>query len=202
MQRRHFIGGLAALGAAGIAHAYEPGRILLSQAQPQTAAPARRGPDVIFVPTPQDVTERMLELAAVRKDDVVYDLGCGDGRIVVTAARLYGCRAVGVDIDPECVRLSRENAGRHKVQALVRIEQRDLFGVDLADASVVALYVGPDVNRRLVPRLAKLQQGARVISHNFEIEGYAPEKVLDVVSTEDDARHTLYLYTTPLKPKP
>src|SRR5687768_14607377 len=136
----------------------------------------------------------MLALAGVTKDDVVYDLGCGDGRIVVTAARLHGCRAVGVDLDPECVRLSRQNAAKHKVEGLVTIEQRDLFTVDLSGASVVALYVGRDVNRRLLPQLAKLKPGSRVVSHNFEIEGYVPERTVEMKSAETDAPHTLYLY--------
>ena len=127
--------------------------------------------DAIFVPTPQDVVDRMLEVAAVTKDDVVYDLGCGDGRIVVTAAARYGCRAAGYDIDPRCVRMSRDNVGKAKVGGLVMIEEKDVFTLDLSGASVVTLYMGRDVNRRLLPQLEKLKPGARVVSHNFEIEG-------------------------------
>ena len=157
--------------------------------------------DAIFVPTPQDVVEKMLELAAVTKDDIVYDLGCGDGRIVVTAASRYGCRAAGYDLDPECVRLSQENVEKQKVGGLVRIQQKDLFSVDLSAATVVTLYLGRDVNRRLLPQLEKLRRGARVVSHMFEIEGFEPEKVVEVVSAEDDTKHTLYLWTAPLKRK-
>src|SRR3712207_2060027 len=100
MHRRHFLAALAASGAAGVAHAYDPARIILSQAAP-AAAPTRRSPDVIFVPTPNEVVDKMLEMAKVTAKDVVYDLGCGDGRIVITAAQKYGCRAVGIDIDPK-----------------------------------------------------------------------------------------------------
>jgi precorrin-6B methylase 2 len=166
-------------------------------------APRRdgHGRDAVFVPTPQDVVERMLELAAVGKGDVVYDLGCGDGRIVVTAAKRYGCKAAGFDIDPQCVRLSLENADRQGVADRVKILDKDLFDVDLAEASVVTLYLGREVNRRLVPQLQKLKPGSRVVSHNFDIEGLRPDKVVEFSSAEDDTKHTLYLWTAPLKPK-
>ena len=163
---------------------------------------ARRARDAIFVPTPQDVVEKMLEVAGVAKDDVVYDLGCGDGRIVVTAAKRYGCKAAGFDTDPECVRLSRDSVTREKVGALVTIEDKDLFTVDLAGASVVTLYLGREVNRRLLPQLAKLKPGARVVSHNFEIEGCEPDKVVRFLSAEDDTEHLLYLWRAPLTAAP
>ena len=159
------------------------------------------GRDAIFVPTPQDVVEKMLVLARVGRGDVVYDLGCGDGRVVVTAAARHGCRAVGVDIDPECVRLSRENAAKAGVSGAVRIEHKDLFEVDLAEASVVTLYLGRDVNRRLVPQLGKLKPGARVVGHQFDLDGFVPNEVVEVKSAEDGATHTLYLWTAPLKKK-
>jgi outer membrane protein assembly factor BamB/precorrin-6B methylase 2 len=157
--------------------------------------------DAIFVPTPQDVVERMLTLAAVGKNDVVYDLGCGDGRIVVTAAARYGCRAAGYDIDPQCIKLSQDNVRRAKVEALVDIQRKDVFTLDLSGASVVTLYMGRDVNRRLVPQLQKLKPGSRVVSHNFEIEGYQPDQVNEITSADDDTVHTIYLFTTPLKQK-
>jgi outer membrane protein assembly factor BamB/precorrin-6B methylase 2 len=157
--------------------------------------------DAIFVPTPQDVVERMLKLASIGKNDVVYDLGCGDGRIVVTAAAKYGCRAAGYDIDPECIRLSLDNVRRAKVETLVDIQRKDIFTLDLSGATVVALYMGRDVNRRLVPQLEKLKPGSRVVSHNFEIEGYQPDQVSEITSADDDTVHTIYLFTTPLKRK-
>ena len=160
----------------------------------------RRGvADAIFVPTPQDVVDRMLELASVKEGDVVYDLGCGDGRIVVTAARKYRCQAVGYDVDPECVRLSRELAQKEGVAGRVTVEQKDLFAADLRGASVVTLYLGRDMNRRLLPQLMKLRDGARIVSHAFDLEGYEPDRVVEVVSDETDTAHRLYLWTTPLK---
>jgi len=158
-----------------------------------------RANDAIFVSTPQDVVAKMLEVAEVKKDDVVYDLGCGDGRIVVNAARKYGSKAVGYDIDPECVRMSRESVQQHKLEHLVEIVQKDMFTLDLSSATVVTLYMGREVNLRLVPQLQKLKPGSRIISHNFDIEGYVPDKTIEITSSEDDAKHTIYLWVTPLK---
>lgn len=163
---------------------------------------APRQPDAIFVPTPQDIVERMLELATVKKSDVVYDLGCGDGRIVVTAAKKYGCRAVGVDLDPHCVRLARDSAHNEKLDKLVTIEQKDLFTVDLSQADVVALYLLPKLNAKLIPQVSKMKPGARIVSHQFPMEGIRPDRVVRHRSTEDGVEHTLYLWTTPLKKEP
>src|SRR5262249_23334922 len=110
------------------------GPVRMSDPDPKEASPRPKGdrePHDVFVPTPQDVVEKMLGVAKVKRDDVIYDLGCGDGRIVVTAARKYGCKAVGFDIDPECVRMSRESVKKHDVGRLVTIEQKDIFTVDL-----------------------------------------------------------------------
>jgi precorrin-6B methylase 2 len=167
----------------------------------QEALSVRRANNAIFVPTPHDVVDQMLKLAAVGRTDIVYDLGCGDGRIVVAAAREFGCHAAGFDTDPECVRLSRENVQKDKVGDLVNIAQKDIFTLDLADASVITLYMGGEVNLRLVPQLQHLKPGSRIVSHNFDIEGYAPDKVVEYISSEDDTRHTLYLWTAPLKKK-
>lgn len=129
-------------------------------------ARGERMPDVIFVPTPQEVVEDMLRLANVRKGDVLYDLGSGDGRIPVTAARLYGVRGVGIDIDPERVREARENAKRNGVENLVQFRQQDLFEADFREATVVTLYLLPDLNLKLQPRLlAQLRPGTRIVSH-------------------------------------
>jgi SAM-dependent methyltransferase len=159
-------------------------------------------PDAVFVPTPQDVVERMVEVADVRREDVVYDLGCGDGRIVVTAARRRGCQAVGYDIDPDCVRLARENVLRHALSPLVTIERRDIFTLDLCEADVVMLYLSPELNKRLLPQLAGLRPGARVVSHAFEIPGVTPDLVVTVPSAEDDLDHKVYVWTAPLKKAP
>src|SRR5215217_5674702 len=118
MHRRQFLAGLAASTATGIAYAYEPSRIILAQAAP--AAAARRSPDVIFVPTPNEVVDKMLEMAKVTAKDTVYDLGCGDGRIVITAAQKFGARAVGIDIDPQRIKEATANASAAKVTDKVR----------------------------------------------------------------------------------
>jgi outer membrane protein assembly factor BamB len=165
----------------------------------QGKGPNRREPDVIFVPTPQDVVEKMLEAAGVKKGDVVADLGCGDGRIVITAAARYGCRAVGYDLDPECVRLARAGVQKAGVATLVRIERADIFAVDLRGVTVVALYLGPKLNARLAPQLAKMKPGSRVVSHAFAMPGYRPDKVIAFTSAEDDVAHKIYLWTIPLK---
>ncbi len=165
----------------------------------QVARTSRR-PDVIYVPTPQHVVDRMLELAGVKKSDLVYDLGCGDGRIVIAAAKKYGCRGVGYDIDPARVRESLANVRKAGVGDLVRIEQKDIFTLDLSDADVVTLYLLPELNVRLIPQLEKLKPGARIVSHDFDMRGVTPDKVVEV---KDEAgnydRHTIYLWTTPLK---
>lgn len=158
-----------------------------------------RLPDAIFVPSPQDVVEKMLELAQVKKDDVVVDLGCGDGRIPVTAARKYGCQAIGYDIDKECVSLALENVKKNQVGSLVRIEHEDIFKVDLSKADVVTLYLLPTLNVKLIPQLQKLKPGARIVSHAFDMKGIQPDKVISFTSKEDEIERKLYLWTTPLK---
>lgn len=157
------------------------------------------GGHVMYLPTPQDVVEQMLQLAQVSKDDLVYDLGCGDGRVVVTAAKTYGARGRGYDIDPLRVRDSRRNAQRGGVETLVHIEQRDIFTLDLRDADVVFLYLLPELNRRLIPQLRQLRPGARIVSHLFDISGIPPDTVLHVASSEDNVDHALYLWHAPLK---
>src|SRR5262249_23370970 len=142
------------------------------------AEAATRRPDVIYLPTPQEVVDRMLDLAAVTKDDVVYDLGCGDGRIVVTAARKYGCKAVGFDIDPKRVEESLANVRRNKVDKLVEIRQEDIFKLDLSKASVVTLYLLPKLNVKLIPQLKKMKDGSRIVSHSFAMSGVKPDKVV------------------------
>lgn len=162
----------------------------------ETATP--RIPDVIYIPTPDDIVDRMLRLAAVTKDDVVYDLGCGDGRIVIAAAKTYGCRAVGVDIDPLRADAAKENVRKYGLEKLVTIRQQDLFEVDLREATVVTLYLSTRYNTRLVPELAKMKPGSRVVSHLFGIEGIAPDKVVTVRSKHDRHEHHLFLWNMPL----
>ena len=163
--------------------------------------PQRKPPHVIFVPTPQDVVEEMLDLAGVTKTDVVVDLGCGDGRIVVAAARAHGCRAVGYDLDPECVRLSRAAVQKAGVGKLVRVVAADILDVDLTGASVVTLYLGTALNAKLVQQLEKLKPGSRVVSHAFAIPGVKPTMVVKVTSAEDDVERPVYLYIIPFTPE-
>ena len=159
---------------------------------------AARRPDVIFVPTPQEVVDRMLELAEVTKDDLVYDLGCGDGRIVATAAKRYGARAIGFDIDPERVKDSKATVAEMGVEDLVEIREADIFTLDLSDATVITLYLLPDLNVRLIPQLEKLKPGSRIVSHAFDMRGVKPDLV-ETVEGELGSQHTVYLWTTPLQ---
>jgi len=156
-------------------------------------------PDVLFIPTPIDIVDRMLELAKVGKDDVVYDLGCGDGRILVRAVQKYGRRAVGFDIDPRRVKQTQENLRKHKVEDLAGVEEKDLFLVDLRPASVITLYLSPKYNARLIPELEKMKAGSRIVSHLFEMDGATPDKKIECWSEFDRRIHTLYLWTVPLR---
>ena len=115
--------------------------------------------DCVYVPTPNDVTAKMLEMADVKQSDLLFDLGCGDGRIVVTAAKKFGCKAVGYEIDPQRVIEARDNVKKRKVEHLAKIEQKDIFTLDLSQASVIALYLLPGMNVKLVPQLEKLKPG-------------------------------------------
>jgi precorrin-6B methylase 2 len=158
-----------------------------------------REPDVIYVPTPNDVVDRMLELANVQKDDLLYDLGCGDGRIVVTAAKRFGCKAVGYDIDPKRIKESLENVAKNNVGHLVTIEQKDIFTLDLSKANVITLYLLPSLNVKLIPQLKKLRVGSRIVSHDFRMKGVKPDKVVNLISSEDNAQHKIFLWTAPIK---
>ncbi|MFC1653050.1 SAM-dependent methyltransferase [Planctomycetota bacterium] len=158
-----------------------------------------RKPDVIFVPTPKQVVDRMLELAQVKKDDLVYDLGCGDGRIVVTAAQKYGCRGKGFDISATRVKESLENVAKNGVGNLVSIERADIFTLDLRPADVITLYLLPSLNVKLIPQLDKLGPGVRIVSHDFDMEGVKPDQVITIEDSDDEyGDHTIYLWTTPL----
>jgi hypothetical protein len=168
---------------------------------PPAVEPAEepKRPDVVFVPTPQEVVDKMLELARVTKNDIVYDLGCGDGRIVVTAAKKYGCRAYGFDVDPERIRESKENVEANGVGDLATIEQKDIFTLDLSKANVITLYLLPNLNVKLIPQLEKLKPGSRIVSHDFDMRGVTPDQVVEVTENDDGFGHTVYLWTTPLK---
>jgi ribosomal protein L11 methylase PrmA len=160
---------------------------------PGHAAPSQ-GSLAPFVPTPQDVVDQMLELAGVTASDVVYDLGCGDGRIVITAAKKYGARGVGVDIDPQRIAESRANAEREGVTDLVTFVEQDAMTVDVSDASVVTLYLLSSSNMKLRPLLtSQLQAGARIISHAFGMGNWAPDQVERFTDARGNTR-TLFLW--------
>jgi SAM-dependent methyltransferase len=171
----------------------------------ETPAQPTREPDVIYVPTPQEVVDKMLELAEVKKGDVVYDLGCGDGRILVTAAKKYGVKAVGFDINPVRVQESLANVKSNHVEHLVTIRQADIFTLDLREANVVTLYLLPSLNVKLMPQLAKLKPGSRIVSHDFDMTGAKPVKVVTVNSNGDEtegvAEHTVYKWVVPWEPE-
>jgi protein-L-isoaspartate O-methyltransferase len=150
---------------------------------------------VPYVPTDQDVVAKMLELAEVKKGDVVYDLGSGDGRIVITAAKKYGVKAIGFEIDPQRIKESRENIRKAGVGKLVEIRQQDILTVDVSGASVVTMYLLPEVNLKLRPTLLKqLKPGSRVVSHDFDMGDWAPEKT---VTVGDSA--TVFLWRIPAR---
>jgi SAM-dependent methyltransferase len=159
----------------------------LAQAQPDA-------PNVRYEPSPDNVVRTMTDLAAVRSDDVVYDLGCGDGRIVIAAAKL-GARAVCVDIDPVRIAEAQENARSEGVAERIVFRNQDLFAVDLSDASVVMLFLSPEFNLKLRPRLQKLASGTRIVSHWHNMGDWMPQKALRV--THGLRAHPVYLWVIP-----
>ena len=167
----------------------------------QTAEP-RRKPDVPFVPTTEEAVQAMLKLADVKTNDTVYDLGCGDGRIVIAAAKNFGARAVGIDIDPQRIKEANENAKKAGVENRVKFIEQDLFKADFHEATVVTLFLLPQVNLQLKPALLKqLKPGTRVVSNTFDMGDWKPEKEFNVASDtgDDDAflsRH-LFLWIVP-----
>jgi len=172
-----------------------PGAILLICAATVTAygqdAPKRQ-PDVPYVPTPQEVVDGMLKLADLKPGDVVYDLGCGDGRIVITAAKEYGSHAVGIDIDPERIAEATGNARKAKVDNLVNFRRGDLFEADIAPATVVTLYLLPSINLKLKPKLLHdLKPGTRIVSHGFDMGDWKPDR------RETVGGRNIYLWIVP-----
>lgn len=165
------------------------------------AAPtsADDSPDVVYVPTPNDVVAKMLKAAKLKKTDVVYDLGCGDGRIVVTAARKYGCKGIGFDINPVRIKESLANVKKYKVGKLVQIKNQNIFKTDLKPATVIMTYLLPELNERLVPQFNQMKKGSLIVTHEYQITGYKADKVIEFKSREDNAEHSIYVYSVPLK---
>jgi SAM-dependent methyltransferase len=156
-----------------------------------------------FVPTPQFVVDKMLETAGVTAKDVVYDIGCGDGRIVITAAAKYGARGVGVDFDPERIRESKENAKKANVENLVQFLQQDAMTVDYSSATVVTMYLLTQSNLKLRPILTKeLKPGARIVSHAFSMGDWNPEKMIEIKDDVNGYARTIYLWRADGKVRP
>ena len=180
-----------------LAVALSAGAQSAAQQAPQApaAAPQKelRAPDVVFVPTPQEVVDAMLKVARVGKGDVLYDLGSGDGRIPITAARKYGiARAIGIDINPERIKEANENLSKAGVGGRVRFVNADLFESDLSDATVITLYLLPALNLKLLPKLLKeVKPGTRVVSHAFDMGSWKPEQTLKV------GPRSVYYWTIP-----
>ncbi|MEO7521220.1 MAG: class I SAM-dependent methyltransferase [Gemmatimonas sp.] len=151
---------------------------ILAQANNAVAEPRR--PDVVYVPTPDEVVDEMLTLANVSAKDVLYDLGSGDGRIPITAAKKFGTRGLGIDIDPQRIIEANENLKASGVGDKVKFVQGDLFELDLSRATVITLYLLPELNLKLRPKLFKLKPGTRIVSHEFHMGNWEPEKTVKV----------------------
>jgi SAM-dependent methyltransferase len=167
---------------------------------PAQTPKAKRTPDVPFVPTTERAVEAMLELAKITRNDVVYDLGCGDGRIVITAAKKYGARGVGIDINPERIAEARANAKREGVEHLVKFIEQDLFEADIREASVVTLFLLSSVNLKLRPKLlAELKPGTRVVSNTFDMGDWKPDKEFSLDDNGEDSylSHKFFLWIIP-----
>jgi trans-aconitate methyltransferase len=169
--------------------------LVVASTSAQPLKPPEKEPEVPYVPTHERIVAEMLKVAKVGKNDVLYDLGSGDGRIVITAAKKFGTRGVGVDIDPVRVKEARENAAKAGVTDRVKFLQQDLFETDIREATVVTLYLLPEVNLRLRPKLlSELKPGTRVVSHNYDMGDWTPLKTLQVRVPED---HTIYYWVVP-----
>jgi SAM-dependent methyltransferase len=165
----------------------------------QTAQP-RRTPDVPYVPTTEEAVQAMLQLADVKPVDVVYDLGCGDGRIVIAAAKNFGARGVGIDIDPTRIQEANRNAQKAGVENLVRFEEGDLFKADIHEASVVTLFLLSSINLKLRPKLrSDLKPGARIVSNTFNMGDWKPDKQVNLGDSTDtfSFSHRIYLWHIP-----
>jgi SAM-dependent methyltransferase len=168
--------------------------LLLAPALTRWAGAQQPNLDVPYVPTPPEVVDAMLKLADVKTGDVVYDLGCGDGRVVVTAAKEKGARGVGIDIDQERINEATENAEKAGVADRVEFRRQDLFKADIHDATVVALYLLPAINLKLRPKLWRdLKPGTRIVSHSFDMGDWKPQKQIEV------SGEVIYFWTVPPK---
>ncbi|MET0850103.1 MAG: methyltransferase domain-containing protein [Candidatus Rokuibacteriota bacterium] len=177
------------------ASAREPG-LVAGSAGAGDGPPPDRVPDVYYEPSPRDVVYAMLRLAKVRPGDVVYDLGCGDGRVVITAARRFGARGVGIEIDPRRLTESRDMADLAGVADLLEFRRQDFFTAPIADATVLTLFLSPELNLALRPRLLRdLRPGARIVSHWHDMDDWPPQETRHIWSNSRE--RPIYLWTVP-----
>lgn len=187
MKKTRFLPAAALAAALSIA----AGGPVAAQTGAAPAAMPDRVPDVVYVPTPQAVVDAMLKVASVGPRDVLYDLGSGDGRIPITAAQRHGIRTLGIDIDPQRISEARANAERARLTDKVKFVQGDLFELDLSEATVITLYLLPSLNLKLRPKLLQLKPGTRIVSHDFSMGDWKPDRVIEV------ANKTVYFWTVP-----
>lgn len=162
-----------------------------------TASPApTRELDVPYVPTHEMIVDEMLKMGEVKGDDVLYDLGSGDGRIPITAAQKFGTRGVGIDLNPVRVKEANENAEKVKVTDKVKFIEGDIFQQDFSEATVLTLYLLPDVNLKLRPKIMQMKPGTRVVSHNYDMGDWEPQKVKEL-KTPDGVTHYVYMWRVP-----
>lgn len=167
-----------------------------------SATPSKTPPqlDVPYVPTHQSIVDEMLKMAEVKGDDILYDLGSGDGRIPITAAQRFGTRGVGIDLNPERIKEANENAKKAGVTDKVRFIEGDIFKEDFSQATVLTLYLLPTVNLKLRPKILEMKPGTRVVSHNYHMDDWEPEKTKEM-QTPDGETHYIYFWRVPEKKK-
>ena len=173
---------------------------IIAKATPAATASPNAQLDVPYVPTHQMIVDEMLKMAEVKASDLLYDLGSGDGRIPITAAKRFGTRGVGVDLDPQRIKEANENAQKAGVTDRVTFIQGDLFKTDFKEATVLTLYLLPDVNLKLKPEILKMKPGTRVVSHNYDMGDWTPEKSKTIV-TPDGVDHYVYFWRVPEQKK-
>jgi SAM-dependent methyltransferase len=187
--------GLASFLVVGCTQQRDFGNEVGSSDRTQQTQTTTRSPDVIYVPTPNEVVDAMLQLANTNSNDIVYDLGSGDGRIPITAAQKYNARGIGIDINPQRIREANQNARSAGVSDRVEFRQQDLFQADFSDATVVTLYLLSSLNEKLKPRLlSELKPGTRIVSHTFAMGNWQPEKTIQV------GGRNIYLWVVPENP--
>jgi SAM-dependent methyltransferase len=188
-----------ALDEPGSSQSKAPSPLRSAGALQKRRAPKLRRPDVIYYPTPEETAAEMLRLANIKQDDVLYDLGSGDGRIPILAAQRYGIRAVGIEIDPKLVTVARASAREAQVDKLVSFHHADMFRTSIRDASVVTLYLSNRINLLLRPKLlAELRPGSRIVSHDFHMGDWAPEQTIKV-PWQNNLYRTIYLWRVPAR---